>query len=223
MKITLDVFLYWVGISAVAAFAAAGVLEAERKRVDLVGAIFIAFAAALAGGTLRDVLLDRKVFWIADQTYLLTALVAGVLTFFAARHRPIPARLFLYPDAVGLALFTVAGTQVAREWQAPWAVASLMGVTTGVFGGIARDILCNRMPLVMQRGELYATAAWLGSLVVIAVQEYGYGRVNAGWAGMAVILVSRLLAMHFSLKLPGLESEPEQSPSPDSGLRKDQR
>lgn len=205
MTLGLDVLLYWVGLAAVAATAAAGVLEAERKRVDLVGAVFIALAAALAGGTLRDVLLDRQVFWVADQIYLFTAMLAGVLTFFAARRRVIPTRLFLYPDAVGLALFTVVGTQVALHADTPWLVASFMGVTTGVFGGIARDLLCNRMPLVMQRGELYATAAWIGALVVIFVPELGGSRVAAAWAGMGTVLAIRLLAMHFSLRLPVLE------------------
>ena len=205
MTITADLFLYWVGLAAVAAMAAAGVLEAERNRTDLVGAIFIAMASALAGGTVRDVLLDRQVFWVADQTYLLTAAGAGVLIFFVIRERPVPARLFLYPDAVGLALFTVFGTQAALQWNTPWFVATLMGVTTAVFGGIARDVLCNRIPLVMQRGELYATAAWLGSLVVVAIPEFGGDRITAGWCGMAVVLIVRLAAMHFALRLPVIE------------------
>jgi uncharacterized membrane protein YeiH len=203
--ISADLFLYWVGLAAVAAMAAAGVLEAERTRTDLVGAIFIAMASALAGGTVRDVLLDRQVFWVADQTYLLTAAGGGVLIFFLIRERPIPARLFLYPDAIGLALFAVVGTQAALQWNTPWFVASLMGVTTAVFGGIARDLLCNRMPLVMQRGELYATAAWIGSLVVIGVPQLGGDRIVAGWAGMAVVLAIRLAAMHFALRLPVID------------------
>lgn len=193
--------------------AAAGVLEAERKRTDLIGAIFLAMASSLAGGTLRDLLLDRAVFWVADQTYLLTAAVSGTLTFFLIRERSIPSRLFLYPDAVGLALFAVVGTQVAIQAGAPWFVASLMGVTTGVFGGVARDLLCNRVPLVMQRGELYATAAWVGSLVVVMIPEIGASKVAAGWAGMATVLVVRLAAMQFSLRLPVIEKQRGEDPN----------
>ena len=204
MQLSLDLFLYWVALAAVAISATTGVLEAERKNLDLVGAVFVAFAAALAGGTTRDVLLDRQIFWIADQTYLLVAFSSAILTFFAARHRPIPARLFLYPDAIGLALFTVTGTQAAMQWNAPWMVASLMGVTTGVVGGIARDLLCNRIPLVMQRGELYATASWLGALVVIVLHEIELGGIYAGWAGMATVLIVRLASMHFRITLPTL-------------------
>lgn len=203
----IESFLYWTGLAAVAAMAAAGVLEAERQRTDLIGAIFIAIASALAGGTLRDVLLDRPVFWVIDQSYLLTAVVAGALIFFLTREKPISVRLFLYPDAIGLALFVVVGTQAALAIGTPWFVASLMGVTTGVFGGIARDLLCNRMPLVMQRGELYATAAWIGALVVIVLPEYGVSRIASGWAGMGTVLLIRLAAMHFALRLPVIEKQ----------------
>lgn len=204
IDITRETFLYWVGMAAVAVNAMAAILEAERKQLDLVGGIFIAFAAALAGGTVRDVLLDRQVFWVADQTYLMVAFIAAMATFFAGRHRNIPERLFLYPDAVGLALFTVVGTQAALQWNAPWLVASLMGVTTGVFGGIARDMLCNEIPLVMRTGELYATASWFGTLVVIALHANGASSVNAGWGGMATVLIVRLAAMHFRITLPTL-------------------
>lgn len=207
IHVSLDLFLYWVGLAAVAVSAITGILEAERKHLDLVGAIFVAFATALAGGTVRDVLLDRQVFWVADQTYLLVAFASAILTFFAARRRTIPARLFLYPDAVGLALFTVVGTQAGLQWNAPWMVVSLMGVTTGVFGGIARDLLCNRIPLVMQRGELYATASWLGSLVVIGLHALEVDSINAGWAGMVTVLLVRLGAMHFSIRLPTLADQ----------------
>lgn len=213
IDVSREAFLYWVGMSAVAVNAMAAILEAERKQLDLVGAVFIAFAAGLAGGTFRDVLLDRQVFWVSDQTYLMVAFAAAIATFFAGRHRNIPERLFLYPDAVGLALFTVVGTQAALQWNAPWMVASLMGVTTGVFGGIARDMLCNEIPLVMRTGELYATAAWFGTLVVIALHAYGVGSVNAAWAGMATVLLVRLAAMHFRITLPSLA--PHQTPDKD--------
>jgi uncharacterized membrane protein YeiH len=114
----------------------------------------------------------------------------------------LPPRLFLIPDAVGLALFTVVGTQVALEWQAPWLVASLLGVITGVVGGVLRDVLCNDVPLVFVRGELYASAAWLGALALIGLQELGVSPVIAAWSGMAVVLAGRLLAMAFRITLP---------------------
>jgi uncharacterized membrane protein YeiH len=200
----MDALLYWVGLVAVAVNALTGVLDSGRKQMDLIGALLVGVATALGGGTIRDLLLDRNVFWVVDQTYLIVALGAGLLTFFAVRNRPLPPRLFLIPDAIGLALFTIVGTQIALQWHAPWLVASLMGVITGVVGGVLRDILCNDVPLVFLKGELYATAAWLGALSLIVLQEIGLSAVASAWVGMAVVLFLRLMAMRFHLTLPTL-------------------
>ena len=198
----IDALLYWVGLAAVAVNALTGVLDSGRKQMDLIGAMLVGVATALGGGTVRDLLLDRNVFWVVDQTYLIVALGAGLATFFIARALPLPPKLFLIPDAIGLALFTIVGTQVALQWNAPWLVASLMGVTTGVVGGVLRDILCNDVPLVFLKGEWYATAAWLGALTLIGLQEIGVPSVSAAWVAMGIVLVLRLLAMRYHLTLP---------------------
>lgn len=201
---SMDALLYWVGMAAVAVNALTGVLDSGRKHMDLIGALLVAVATALGGGTVRDLLLDRNVFWVVDQTYLMAALGAGLLTFVVVRNVDIPPKLFLIPDAIGLALFTVIGTQVALQWHTPWLAASLMGVITGVFGGVLRDILCNDVPSVFLKGELYATAAWLGALALIGLQEIGMAPVTAAWVAMGIVLVLRLLALRFSLTLPTL-------------------
>ena len=197
----IDPRLHGIALAGVAVNAAAGVLEAGRKPFDLFGMVVVALAAALGGGSLRDVLLDRTVFWIADQNYLLAALIAGVATFALARAVRLPGELFLLPDAAGLALFTVSGTQVALGLGAPWLVASLMGVITGVFGGIVRDVLCNEVPLVFT-GQLYATAAWAGALLLVAMAALG---VSPGWSALAagsLVLALRLAAIRFDWRLP---------------------
>ena len=198
----MDNLLYWVGLAAVAVNALTGVLDAGRKKMDLVGVTMVGCATALGGGTVRDLLLDRPVFWIGDQTYLIVALATTLAVFFAVRGLRLPPRLFLIPDAVGLALFTIVGTQVALEWQAPWLVASLLGVITGVVGGVLRDVLCNEVPLVFVRGELYASAAWFGALVLVGLQALGLSPVAAAWIGMAAVLAARLLAMAYRITLP---------------------
>jgi uncharacterized membrane protein YeiH len=109
----IESLLYGIGIAGVAVNAAAGVLDAGRKPFDLFGMVVVALAASLGGGTLRDVLLDRTVFWIADQSNLIAAISAGLATFVVVRVVRLPPRLFLLPDALGLALFTVSGTQAA--------------------------------------------------------------------------------------------------------------
>lgn len=193
--------MYWFAQAAVAVCAASGVLEAGKKRFDLFGMVVIALAAALGGGSLRDMLLDRPVFWVHDQTYLLVALLTGLLTFFIARWIKLPARLFLIPDAAGLALFTVTGTSAALALQTPWFVASFMGVVTGVVGGILRDVLCNEEPLVFQ-GALYATAAWLGAVMLIVQLELGVDGVVASLATGILIFTIRVAAIRWELELP---------------------
>ncbi|MCB1915211.1 MAG: trimeric intracellular cation channel family protein [Rhodocyclaceae bacterium] len=197
----IETLLYGIGLAGVAVNAASGVLEAGRKPFDMFGMVIVALAAALGGGTLRDLLLDRTVFWIADQSYLVCAILAGMLSFAAARHWRLPPRLFLLPDAVGLALFTVSGTKIALALGTPWLVASAMGVVTGVVGGILRDVLCNEEPVVFS-GQLYATPSWLGALLLVGLTELGVSAVPAALAAGTFVLLVRLVALRFDLRLP---------------------
>lgn len=197
----LVVEYHFVVLAAVAVHAVSGVLEVGRKPFDLFGMVVVSLAAALGGGSLRDVLLDRPVFWIADPSYLVAAMIAGFATFVLVRLVRLPARLFLLPDAVGLALFTAVGVQVSLELGVHWLVASLMGVMTGVFGGILRDMLCNEVPLVFS-GELYATASWAGALLMIGLLAWGLPEGWAVLAGASLVLALRLAAIVFKWSLP---------------------
>lgn len=198
---TADLFLYGLAIAASVVCGATGVLEAKRKNVDLFGAITAGIAASLGGGTVRDVLLARKVFWIADQTYLIATILAAVLTFFLARRWSLPGKLFLIPDAIGLALFTVVGTQVGLQFDVPWLVASFMGVITAVFGGLLRDVLTNEVPLVFS-SELYATASWFGALALIGLQTLGMHHISSAFVAMGVVFIVRMAAIRWKLTLP---------------------
>ncbi|MEJ2394190.1 MAG: trimeric intracellular cation channel family protein [Candidatus Thiodiazotropha sp.] len=201
VDLPISAIIYGFTQSAVAVMAAAAVLEAGKRPFDLFGMMVIAMAAALGGGTLRDLLLDRTVFWVADQTYLFVALGAGLLTFFLARRIDLPSRLFLIPDALGLALFTVAGCKVALLLEAPWLVASFMGVITGVMGGVLRDVLCNEEPLVFQ-GPLYATAAWCGALLLIGLLKLQVDATLAALIAGSTIFLLRMAALYWDLGLP---------------------
>lgn len=200
----IDTLIYWVGMAAVAVCALTGVIDAARKQMDLIGALLVGVATALGGGTLRDLLIARPVFWVVDQTYLMVALGAALLSFMLLSRRALSARWFLLPDAIGLALFSVLGTQVALQWQAPWLAASLLGVMTGVAGGVTRDILCNDVPSVFLKGELYATAAWAGALLLIGLQAMDIAPAAAAGLAMAFTLGLRLLAVRYRLTLPAL-------------------
>jgi uncharacterized membrane protein YeiH len=198
--------LHAIELSAVAVCAVSGVLEAGRKEIDLLGVVVVALVAALGGGTLRDLLLGVPVFWIADQTYLYAAVAAGIIAFFAARVVRLPRNLFVIPDAAGLALFAVLGTQKALALGAPWLVASLMGVITGVFGGVIRDVLCNEAPLIFT-GELYATAAWAGALLLVLLGYFDVDASIASLAAIVLIFTVRVVALRWKIGLPRFSSK----------------
>jgi len=150
--------LYWITLIAVVVSSASGVLKAGFKKYDLFGVIIIAIATGLGGGSLRDMLLDRPVFWINDQVFFIASLGSAVAIFIAARLVVVPPRFFLIADAAGLATFGIAGTLVSLMVGAPPLLASFMGVMTGTMGGIFRDVLCNEPPVVFH-SSLYATVS----------------------------------------------------------------
>lgn len=198
--------LYAVSMAAVAVNAASAVLETEDKRMDLVGATIVGFAASLGGGSLRDILLNRPVFWLAQVDYLICALLAVLATFVLARRVRIRSGLFVIPDAIGLALFTAVGTQIALDQGVHWLPASMLGVITGAFGGMLRDILVNEVPLVMRPGTLYVTASWLGALVLSGGFHLGFGEAASAAAGGAVVLLLRLVSIRYGIGVPAYKS-----------------
>jgi len=193
--------LYWITLIAVIVSSASGVLKAGFKKFDLFGVIIIAIATGLGGGSLRDMLLDRDVFWIRDDVFFIASLVSAVFIFISARLVAIPPRFFLVADAAGLATFAVAGTLVSLMVGAPWLVASFMGVMTGTMGGIFRDILCNEQPIVFS-SPLYATVSWGGSLLFIALLQLNIDAAFSAAIAGACIFIARLLAIKFNISLP---------------------
>jgi len=193
--------LYWITIVAVVVSSASGVLKAGFKQLDLFGVIMIAIATGLGGGSLRDMLLDRDVFWIRDQIFFIASLASAVILFITARIIAIPPRSFLIPDAAGLAAFAIAGTLVSLMFDAPWLVASFMGVMTGTMGGIFRDVLCNEMPVVFQ-SPLYATVSWGGSLLFILMLHLQLDVTVAAVISGILIFIARMLAIRFNITLP---------------------
>jgi len=193
--------LYWITLIAVIVSSASGVLKAGFKQFDLFGVIIIAIATGLGGGSLRDMLLDREVFWIRDQVFFVASLGSAIVMFLTARMVVISSRFFLVPDAAGLASFGVAGTLVALMVGAPWLVASFMGVMTGTMGGIFRDVLCSEPPVVFS-SPLYATVSWVGSLLFIAMLFAGVNITTAAIIAGLFIFISRLLAIRYNISLP---------------------
>lgn len=193
--------LYWITLIAVIVSSASGVLKAGFKEYDLFGVIIIAIATGLGGGSLRDMLLDREVFWIRDQIFFIASLGSAIAMFLVARFVVISPRFFLIPDAAGLATFGIAGTLVSLMVGAPWLVASFMGVMTGTMGGIFRDVLSNESPVVFH-SPLYATVSWLGSLFFIGLLYLQIDATASTIIAGTSIFVARMLAIRYDLTLP---------------------
>jgi uncharacterized membrane protein YeiH len=198
----------WIEFFAVAVCAISAVLAAEGKGMDLFGVIVLALVTAVGGGTIRDLCLGAKpLFWIAEPMHVWTALIAAVVTFVAARFFHLPTRLLGVADAFGLALFGIAGTEKALAMGAPAVVAVLLGIVTGVAGGILRDVLRGEIPWVFKpEVNLYATAVFGGALVYILLQQNLPTSPSHRYVGMAVVLCLRLAAMRWKLRLPTYES-----------------
>ena len=204
----LDAWLRWLDLAGIAVFAASGALVASRKQMDAVGFVLIACVTGFGGGTLRDILLGRTpVFWLRSPELLAMAAGVAVLVFFTAHRFESRFRALLWADAVGLALYAVLGAEIALLAGAePWA-AVLMGVVTATFGGIARDVICNEVPLILRR-EIYATAAAAGALVFVVLRLQGVWREPAFLAGALTCFAIRALAITRGWGLPGYKERP---------------
>ena len=196
--------MFQVEYTAVAVCAVSGVLAASGQRLDLFGILVLAVVTSVGGGTLRDICLGSyPIFWIENPSYIVTALIAALLTFVLARFYQMPHRLLLIADAFGLALFTIAGTEKSLQLQPSGLIAILLGVVTGVAGGVLRDVLRREVPLVF-RPEiyLYATAALAGASLLVLLCRAVPDFPQAPLAAMALTLVLRLSAILFKLRLP---------------------
>ena len=204
--------LYLLDLCGVAVFAVSGALVAGRKqRFDLLGVAVIAIVTAIGGGTIRDLLLDRHpVFWIEDPTYLLVILAAAALTMVYARFHQPPRISLLVADALGLALFTISGAQVAEQRDLSGTIVVVMATVTGTAGGLLRDVLSAEVPLLLRQSELYATAAIAGATAYLLLQAAGLERTPAALAGMATVAGLRLASILWRLRLPVFRVEDEE-------------
>ncbi|MBZ5486260.1 trimeric intracellular cation channel family protein [Halomonas aquamarina] len=195
--------VYWLDMAGVIVFALSGVILACRSRMDPFGMLVLAAVTGIGGGTLRDLVLGiRPVFWVSDPSYLwvILATVGVSLVGFHYIHRL--SRGFLpIADACGLALFTVIGTHKALLLGTSGVVAVLMGMMTGVAGGMIRDMLAQRVPMVL-REEIYATAAMAGGIAYVVLQALGCPLYVSIAVALLVTLGLRLAAIHWQLALP---------------------
>jgi uncharacterized membrane protein YeiH len=185
-----------IEVLAILVGAFSGFMEARSKRMDIVGVFTVAFITAFGGGTLRDILLDKRpLFWVTHQEYAILIFVLSLISAPAIRtlRKIISERLIVVADALGLGLFSIAGVAEALAMGMPLFIASMMGVITGVFGGILRDIVCNEIPMVLRDGRPYAICAFGGCWVYLLMWKVGIPVEFATWSSVLLIFGARLL------------------------------
>lgn len=208
-------FIQFFDLAGVAIFAVSGALAAVRRRLDLLGVVVIAMVTAIGGGTTRDLLLDRAVFWTTQPRYLYVILVSALLTVVWTRRFRPPDRALATADALGLALFAISGAQIAEGVGLPGVVCVIMGTITGVAGGMIRDVLTTEIPMVIRRGQIYATAAIVGIVAYLVLrQSFGLVEPIAALVGMALVAGLRISSIIRGWTLPvfSLDGPEERTP-----------
>lgn len=200
--IFMDQLLLILTYVAVIASSVSGALEARKHQMDIVGATTIAFVNAFGGGTVRDLLLGRTpVFWVNEPWLTITTFIIAILSFY--RLDQVSNRLLIFADAIGLAIFSILGAVFTLQLQLSPVVAILMGVVTGIFGGVLRDLLCNRIPNVFRQStELYATCSFIGTTVYIILHVLQFNALPIALIGALTVFAMRLLAVSFKVTLP---------------------
>mgnify|MGYP003634979002 CR=1 FL=1 len=197
----VESFINAIGIFGVVVFAVSGAFAAARKNMDPVGFLLLGTITAIGGGTTRDIILDRPVFWLADPSQLIIALVASLATYlfvsFAAHLER--QKWVAWSDALGLAAFAVQGTFIALQLNAHPLIAIIMGTMTAVGGGVIRDVLSSERPMIF-RGQLYAIAAAAGAIAVVVLHRLGISDPVTATAGFIIVLATRGAAMIFNIR-----------------------
>lgn len=197
----IPAFAYWLDIIGVAVFAATGALAASRKQMDLLGFSLLATFTGIGGGTVRDLILDRTVFWLLDQTYLVICLSVAGISFFTAHLIQRRYSLLLWLDATGLAAYGALGADIALKTGAGVIAAAALGVITATFGGMMRDVVSQETPLILKQ-ELYATAALFSAFIYLAAISLQPSALLAAALAIACGFGLRAGAIRYGWSLP---------------------
>jgi uncharacterized membrane protein YeiH len=202
----MNTLIKTIEVLGIIAFALTGFYAARKKGMDLIGVYSLGMVTALGGGSLRDLILNRHpLFWIEHYEYAILLLVLSITSSLAAQdifEKKNLVTVVLALDALGLGSFSASGASLADRMGCSLFISSLLGVTTGVFGGVMRDIVCNEIPYVFQRTELYATCAFIGAWAYLLVERTSGSDVMAAIACIAVTFILRMLALRYKIRLP---------------------
>lgn len=211
-------FVNWCDYLGTLAFAISGIRLAAGKGLDWFGAYVVGFVTAVGGGTIRDILLDIKPFWLVQPSYLIITALGLIFTIIFRRQVVrLNHSLFVF-DAIGLGLFVVVG--VAKSYAAgfPWWVAVIMGTVTGSFGGLLRDVLINETPLIF-RTDFYASACVLGSIIYVLMGRYSSLPIEwVQFISAISVFIFRVLAVVLHIQLPTFNPKLSEKSEQEKGL-----
>ena len=197
--------IYLIDILGTFAFAISGALVALDKNFDIFGVIIIAFVTAVGGGMLRDILINaHPINWIGDLNYLYTIFAAVIFTFLVkSKIAYLSKTMFLF-DTIGISVFTLLGLQKGLSYELHPLVAVIMGMISAVFGGVLRDVLTNRVPLIFEK-EIYASACLTGGVMYLILNHFRVQENINFIISALVVVIIRVVAVRFSLELPRIK------------------
>ncbi|MCU0324786.1 MAG: trimeric intracellular cation channel family protein [Spirosomaceae bacterium] len=195
-------FFSLIDIGGTVAFAVSGTLAGLRKRLDLFGLVVIAFAPAIGGGTIRDVLIGHlPVRWITDSKVIILIVSVAILTILLRNQIEKLDKTLTFFDSLGLGFFTIRGIQEGLLVNMDIISCTILGTVTACFGGVLRDILLNEIPTLFRK-EIYATACILGSLAYFSLRKVGFSEELVDFVTISVIFGIRILAIKKNISLP---------------------
>ncbi|MGB1042267.1 MAG: trimeric intracellular cation channel family protein [Tenacibaculum sp.] len=199
--------IYAIDIAGTFAFAISGALVAMKEDFDAFGVIIIAFVTAVGGGMMRDVLINaHPINWIGDINYIWTILTAVTVTFlFRSKIAPLRRTMFLF-DTIGISVFTLLGLQKGLNYELHPFVALVMGMVSAVFGGVIRDVLTRRVPLIFKK-EIYALVCFFGGVIYLVLEKFKLNQDARFIIAALVIILIRTLVVKYELELPKIKKD----------------
>ena len=202
---TLVQLVPWIEALGIIAFCISGFIRAQQHKFDAIGVFIIGFATAFGGGTLRDILLERRpFFWVEHEVYIIALFVFSLIAgkTLNVMQRVISTKTMLIADAIGLGLFTASSTALALEAGMPYFIAAMYGVVGGAFGGVIRDILCNEKPLILGNSEPYASCSFAGAWLYIALMFFHVTPIISLMMGSLCVVALRLMSIKWKWRVP---------------------
>ena len=205
LMFTVIQILPFIEAIGIVAFCISGFIRAQQRKFDPVGVFVVGFATAFGGGTLRDILLERRpFFWVEHEGYVIALFVFSMLAGKSVdfMHRVFSRKGMVVADALGLGLFTITSTAVALDAGMPYFVATMYGVIGAAFGGVIRDVLCGDTPLLLTDSRPYASCAFVGAWLYIVLQTIGANDIVSLLIASGTIVALRLISLKMRWEVP---------------------